>query len=43
MVPRLANDAVGLDLLRRMLCYDPRQRITASEALVHPWFNDVVV
>ncbi|KAG2445351.1 hypothetical protein HYH02_008816 [Chlamydomonas schloesseri] len=43
LVPRLANDPAGLDLLRRMLCYDPRQRITASEALAHPWFNGVAV
>ena len=29
------------DLLNRLLCYDPKQRITAEEAIQHPWFNDV--
>ncbi|KAG2502003.1 hypothetical protein HYH03_000499 [Edaphochlamys debaryana] len=43
LVPRLAGDAAGLDLLRRMLVYDPRQRITASQALEHPWFQGVVL
>ncbi|GLI65917.1 hypothetical protein VaNZ11_009522, partial [Volvox africanus] len=41
LVPQLALDAAGLDLLSRMLCYDPRVRITASQALQHPWFDDV--
>ncbi len=41
MVPRLANDAAGLDLLARLLAYDPRARITAAEALRHPWFDDL--
>ena len=38
-VPQL--DAAGLDLLARLLRYDPRQRITARQALAHPWFDDV--
>lgn len=29
--------AEGLDLLRRMLVFDPRERITAAEALAHPY------
>eukprot|EP00003_Mantamonas_plastica_P033200 TRINITY_DN9385_c2_g1_i1.p1 TRINITY_DN9385_c2_g1~~TRINITY_DN9385_c2_g1_i1.p1 ORF type:complete len:266 (-),score=87.93 TRINITY_DN9385_c2_g1_i1:208-1005(-) len=30
----------GLDLLKRMLLYDPRGRITAREALNHPFFAE---
>ena len=30
----------GLDLLRRLLCLDPASRITAEEALRHPWFEE---
>jgi len=29
----------GLDLLNRMLTYDPKKRITAQEALSHPFFK----
>ncbi len=32
----------GLDLLHRLLTYDPRQRITAREALRHPFLLDSV-
>ncbi|OAA58628.1 protein kinase [Niveomyces insectorum RCEF 264] len=32
-----------LDLLRRIFVYDPTQRITAKEALQHPWFREVAV
>ena len=31
-----------LDLLRRIFVYDPRRRITAKEALKHPWFSEAV-
>lgn len=31
---------IGFDLLNRMLIYDPKKRITAEEALNHPWFNE---
>ena len=27
----------GMDLLRRLLALDPQRRITAEEALHHPW------
>ncbi|KAG8529008.1 uncharacterized protein KY384_006697 [Bacidia gigantensis] len=29
-----------LDLLRRIFVYDPKRRITAKEALEHPWFQE---
>ena len=28
-----------LDLLRKIFVYDPKKRITAREALKHPWFQ----
>ncbi len=34
-------DPLGLDLLSRMLVYDPAQRVTAREALTHPYFADL--
>ncbi|GLI70334.1 hypothetical protein VaNZ11_015290 [Volvox africanus] len=43
LVPRLANDAAGLDLLSRLLTYDPSFRITARQALEHPWFQGVTL
>jgi serine/threonine protein kinase len=39
LVPGLAPD--GVDLLTRMLRYDPAQRITARDALDHPFFADL--
>ena len=30
----------GLDLLEKMLLYDPAKRMTASDALKHPWFKE---
>lgn len=38
-VPQL--DVFGADLLARMLCCDPAQRVTCREALAHPWFEEV--
>jgi len=38
-VPGLCAD--GLDLLRRMLAYEPAQRISAREALNHPYFKEL--
>ena len=31
-----------LDLLRKIFVYDPKKRITAHEALKHPWFDELV-
>ncbi|KAJ2759322.1 Cyclin-dependent kinase catalytic subunit [Coemansia nantahalensis] len=39
LLPRL--DADGIDLLQRMLTYDPAHRISAKQALAHPYFNDI--
>ena len=37
--PNATNDAV--DLLEKLLCFSPKQRISASEALEHPYFEDI--
>lgn len=34
-------DQQGLDLLQRMLQLQPGSRISAEDALQHPWFNDL--
>jgi len=39
LVPTL--DSSGVDLLTRMLKYDPAKRITAQKALEHPFFFDM--
>lgn len=39
LLPRL--DAAGVDLLQRMLVYHPADRISAKQALLHPWFNEL--
>lgn len=33
----------GIDLLMSFLTYDPAERITAEEALRHPYFRSVVM
>ncbi len=30
-----------LDLLKKIFVYDPAKRITAKQALQHPWFNEL--
>jgi cyclin-dependent kinase len=32
---------MGVDLLARLLQYDPQKRISASEALEHPYFDEL--
>ena len=39
IVTELCDD--GLDLLQRMLVYDPSRRISAKAALQHPYFDDI--
>ena len=34
-------DSVGLDLLSKMIRLDPCKRISAKQALQHPYFNDL--
>jgi len=38
LVPEIETEA--LDLLQKMLHFDPKQRITARQALAHPYFSD---
>jgi dual-specificity kinase len=32
-----------LDLLKKIFVYDPKKRITAKQALQHPWFKEVLM
>ena len=32
-----------LDLLRRIFVYDPKKRISAKDALRHPWFQETLM
>jgi serine/threonine protein kinase len=41
-LPKLARlEPAGIDLLARLLEYDPAKRISAKKALAHPYFADV--
>jgi len=37
-VPSLSDN--GFDLLQKLLAYDPANRISASDALSHPFFTE---
>jgi cell division cycle 2-like protein len=37
---RAALSDAGFDLLNRLLAYDPAKRLSAEEALAHPWFAE---
>ncbi|XP_062511406.1 cyclin-dependent kinase 1-like [Corticium candelabrum] len=39
VVPGL--DSLGLELLKKMLIYNPGKRISARQALLHPYFDDL--
>jgi serine/threonine protein kinase len=38
-VPKLAEDERAFNLLQKILLYNPTDRITALDALDHPWFK----
>ncbi|KAJ1916258.1 Cyclin-dependent kinase catalytic subunit [Mycoemilia scoparia] len=39
LLPKL--DPLGIDLLQKMLIYNPAHRISAKQALLHPYFKDM--
>ncbi|CDS03442.1 Putative CMGC/CDK protein kinase [Lichtheimia ramosa] len=39
LLPKL--DSLGIDLLKQLLQYPPEKRITANDALNHPYFDDL--
>ena len=39
LAPFISKDAI--DLIYKLLAYDPEDRITAEEALRHVWFKDL--
>ena len=42
LVPLVNLDPLGIDLLSQMLVYDPSKRITASQALKHKYFDELI-
>lgn len=40
--PTTQFNKLFLDLLKKIFVYDPKKRITAREALKHPWFEELV-
>ena len=36
-------DPLGVDLLKQILVYDPKKRITARKALQHPYFEASII
>ncbi|KAI9789142.1 MAG: dual specificity protein kinase kns1 [Candelina submexicana] len=41
--PNTPFNKLFIELLRRIFVYDPKQRITAKEALQHPWFKESMI
>jgi serine/threonine protein kinase len=39
LFPGIEKDA--LDLMRKLLCYDPAERLSAEQALEHPFFKEL--
>lgn len=37
--PPAAASALAVDLISRLLVYDPARRLTAAQAMAHPWFS----
>ena len=42
LVNRGINDPLAIDLLEQLLVLNPNNRISASEAVKHPWFSDKI-
>lgn len=42
IMPELALDPLAKDLMEKMLTFDPENRISACNALEHPYLNDLV-
>ena len=40
---RFADDMLAVDLISKLLTFDPSIRITASEALCHPYFSEIEI
>lgn len=40
ILPHTEFNRKFLDLLEKIFVYDPKKRITAKEALQHPWFQE---
>lgn len=39
LIPHVSPEAV--DLIQKLLIYNPDSRITASQAIKHPWFKEL--
>ncbi|KAK2762307.1 dual specificity protein kinase kns1 [Arachnomyces sp. PD_36] len=43
ILPTTSFNKQFLDLLRKIFVYDPKNRITAKQALKHPWFKETLI
>jgi dual-specificity kinase len=41
--PHTTFNRLFLDLLKKIFVYDPKKRITAKQALQHPWFRETLM